>query len=174
MSRYIGHTLSLMLLLFLMTHCGVFTCKRNDRVYRIFTQEAFMHMPFGYKPTIRNFKKYLPDKVRVRKYTRQGYHPVDTIYKFYYRNSKLLVNKSSTGHQIFMAGILRSGCISLKNGIRPGIRKRDFVNRFADLDTLANDTIRYEGNKTTNNYMFIFEDEVLKSIKIDNLKRDKL
>jgi hypothetical protein len=134
-------------------------------------KEAFIIKPFGYEPSIKNFKANLPSSFKLQVYSMKNIHNptiIDTIYNFHQKNSKFLVYKNRNNRELFFAGNIYTDKIQLQNGIRVGISRADFYKRFNNLKPDQKDTIRISSKKAPNSINFIFKNDKLSVIKIDN------
>ena len=137
------------------------------------TKRDFIEDPFGFKPTIENFSEKLHKRIKIKKYTfknKKGYSKSDTIYKFYKGRSLLFIDKPYKLEQSFFSGVIKNKKITLNYGIQVGMRKDDFIKIFSDIDGIAGDEITFSGKNMFNNYTFVFKNNKLRCIKIDNKK----
>ena len=91
----------------------------------------------------------------------------DSIFRFYKRKSELFIYKAYE-RELFIAGNIYDSRIVLRNGIKVGICRKDFQKCFSDLPVDKNDTIHLTSGKAINSIYFIFRNNVLKVIRIDN------
>jgi hypothetical protein len=134
-------------------------------------KETFIIKPFGYEPTIKNFKEYLPSSFKLQVYTMKNIHRpsiIDTIYNFHHKKSKLLIYKNVNNREIFFAGNIYTDKIQLSNGVKVGMKRNDFFRCFSNLPHSEKDTIRISSKRATNSVNFIFQKNELTAIKLDN------
>jgi len=134
-------------------------------------KDAFIVKPFGYEPSIKNFKTYLPSSFKLQVYSMKNIHNpaiIDTIYKFYQRKSELFIYKNVSNKELFFAGNIYSSKIQLQNGVKVGMNRNDFFQCFSNLSPNKKDTIRISSKRATNSINFIFKDNKLEVIRIDN------
>lgn len=133
-------------------------------------RESFIAKPFGYEPTVKNFKANLPS-YKLQIYTMKNIHNhaiIDTIYKFHKRKDELLIYKNVNNIEMFFAGRITSDRIKLKNGIMVGMSREDFFKSFTNLKPQTQDTIRISSKRAPNSFNFVFKGNKLIMIKIDN------
>jgi hypothetical protein len=133
-------------------------------------KESFIAKPFGYEPTVKNFKANLPS-YKLQVYTMKNIHNhsiIDTIYKFHRRKDELLIYKNVNNIEMFFAGRISSDKIKLKNGVRVGMSRDEFYKSFTNLRPKAEDTVRISSKRAPNSFNFIFKGNKLIMIKIDN------
>jgi hypothetical protein len=126
--------------------------------------------PFNYEPNVKNFSYYLRPCYKLQVYSvRNRLIPTqtDTIFKFYKKNSELFIYKAYE-RELFIAGNIYDSRIVLRNGIKVGISRRDFQKCFTDLPVNNGDTIRLTAGRAINSMYFIFRNNILKVIRIDN------
>ncbi len=134
-------------------------------------KEVFILKPLGYEPTIKNFKTNLPSSFKLQVYSMKNIHNpaiTDTIYRFHQKNSEFFIYKNITNRELFFAGNIYTPKIQLKNGVKVGMSKVDFFRCFSNLKSNPKDTIRISSKKAANSVNFIFKDDKLNIIKIDN------
>lgn len=134
-------------------------------------KEVFLIKPLGYEPSIKNFKANLPSSFKLQVYSMKNIHNpavIDTIYNFHHKQSKFLVYKNRNNRELFFAGNIYTDRIQLRNGIKVGISRTDFYKHFTNLKQEVKDTIRITSKKAPNSVNFIFKNDKLTAIKIDN------
>jgi hypothetical protein len=135
------------------------------------SKDNFMSRPFGYEPNIKNFSGYLPSSYKQQIYTKKNKHYpniTDSIFRFYYKKNELFVYKTNSNREMFVAGNIYDRRIVLHNGIKVGMNRSDFFKCFKDLTVNTRDTLRMTSKPAGNSYNFIFKQDKLKAIKIDN------
>jgi hypothetical protein len=133
-------------------------------------KEVFILKPFGYDPTIKNFKTYLPS-FKLQVYAMGNFHHpkiIDTIYQFHRLKSQLFIYKNRANRELFFAGNIYDSRIQLQNGIRVGVSKDVFYHCFTNMKPSLKDTVRISSKEALNSINFIFKGNKLKVIKIDN------
>ena len=126
--------------------------------------------PFTYEPTIQNFNANLKPYYKLQVYSvknRLNPSQTDTIYRFYRKKSELFIYKAYE-RELFIAGNIYDDKVVLRNGIKVGIKRDEFLKCFKDLPESKKDTIRLTSKKAINSFYFIFHNDKLKAIKIDN------
>lgn len=134
-------------------------------------REVFIVKPLGYEPTIKGFRTNLPSSFKLQVYSMRNVHNpsvIDTIYRFYHKNSQFLVYKNLSNREMFFAGNIYTPRIQLRNGVKVGMSRDEFFHCFLDLKPKNSDTIRISSKHAPNSINFIFKDNTLKIIKIDN------
>jgi hypothetical protein len=134
-------------------------------------KDVFIMRPFGYEPTIKNFRTNLPSSFKLQVYSMKNIHNpsvIDTIYKFYQKKSELLIYKNSNKRELFFAGNIYNHKIQLRNGVRVGMSRDEFFRCFENFKPRNDDTIRISSKRAINSINFIFKGNKLKVIKIDN------
>lgn len=134
------------------------------------SQSALMEKPFGYEPTIKNFRQHIVPPYKLSMYTVQNTHQPsqkDTIYKFHRKKSQLFIFKSKSNREMFFAGNISDDKITLLNGIRVGIKRAAFFNSFTDLKYSQADTVKMVSKAKMMNYKFVFKNDKLEAIKFD-------
>lgn len=145
------------------------TSQKSNIDFQPLSQEQFLESPFGFKETIENFSNIEKPKFHIQKLLRKNKHyqeKTDTIYKFTYKNSEIFFYKTHTGKEFLLAGKVLNKQIKLRNNISVGIKKEDFTKRFSDNLEFNSDSIEMIGDGTK--YTFIFENNKLKRVNIDN------
>jgi hypothetical protein len=148
-----------------------FSCSTNKSTttYSPLSQSEFLKSPFGFEENIANFQNITKPKFKTEKVLRKNKHypeKTDTIYKFKYKNSSIFFYKTHLNQEFLLVGKIINKQIQLKNGIRIGITKNDFIARFNKNLNWQNDSLELIGEGTK--YTFIFESDHLSKIKIDN------
>ncbi len=126
--------------------------------------------PFSYEPTVKNFTYYLKPCYKLKVFTSPNRlipSRTDTIFRFYRNKSELFIYKAYE-REIFIAGNIYDKRIIMRNGIRVGISRKDFIKCFTDLPVDKEDTIRLTSRKALNSMYFVFRKDKLKAIRIDN------
>jgi hypothetical protein len=145
------------------------TSQKSTTNYQPLSQAEFISSPFGFDESIENFSSLAKPKFQIQKLLRKNKHyteMTDTIYKFTYKKSEIFFYKTHLGKEFLLAGKILNKQIKLKNGVYVGIQKDDFSKRFSDNLTFKSDSIHMIGEGTK--YTFIFENEKLQRINIDN------
>jgi len=148
-----------------------FSCYTNNSTttYTPLSQSEFLDSPFGFDENIANFQSITKPKFNTEKVLRKNKHypeKTDTIYKFKYKKSSVYFYKTHLNQEFLLAGKIIDKQIQLKNGIHIGILKTDFTSRFNEELNWQNDSLELIGEGTK--YTFIFENDHLSKIKIDN------
>jgi hypothetical protein len=139
--------------------------------FKPLTKNVFILKPFGYEPTIKNFSTYLPVNYKQKIYTKENkLHPniTDSIYRFQHKKNQLFVYKTNSKREFFVAGNIYDSGIVLHNGVRVGMNRTEFFNCFIDLNFNETDTLRMTSKQAGNSYNFIFKNNVLTAIMINN------
>ena len=126
--------------------------------------------PFTFEPNVKNFSQHLKPRYKLQVYTSKNrLQPsrMDTIFKFYRNKSELFILKAYE-RELFVGGNIYDDKIVLRNGVRVGLKREDFQKCFTDLAVSKQDTVRLTSKHATNSFYFIFKDNQLKTIKIDN------
>ena len=142
----------------------------DEKKIQPLSMEQLVLNPFGFQPTIRNFKKNLPSGFKSKVFTTKNRHypsVTDSIFKFIHGNSELVIYKAY-GREIFIGGNIYDRHIVLKNGIQVGMSRVLFLKYFTDLKQANQDTVLLFSKKAINKFNFIFKKDKLKAIKIDN------
>jgi hypothetical protein len=150
---------------------GFIGCTSNKSVveYKAISQEEFLKNPFGFKETIENFSSNLTPKFKTHKLLRRNQHypeKTDTIYQFTYKKSEIFFYKTYLGKEFLLAGKVLNKQIKLKNNIQVGISINNFKKCFSNELNFSSDSLQLIGEGTK--YTFIFTDEKLARINIDN------
>jgi hypothetical protein len=134
------------------------------------TKENFILNPFGYEPSIKNFSVYLPSYKLQIYTTKNRLNPSvkDSIFRFYRKKNELFIYKTKAGRELFVAANIYDNKILMQNRIRVGIDRSEFFKSFTNFKPSSEDTIRITSKKAGNTYYFIFKNDKLKIIKIDN------
>lgn len=161
MKKYI-----LLLLIISVSACNM---QKSTTNYQPLSRDEFLGSPFSFEESIENFSNAAKPKFQVQKLLRKNKHyseKTDTIYKFSYKKSEIFFYKTHRGKEFLLAGKILNKQIKLTNGIYVGMHQEDFNKRFSDQLVFDSDSIQMisEGTK----YTFIFEDEKLQRINIDN------
>jgi hypothetical protein len=153
---------------------ALFSCKTQSTLTKDsnvpMSKDAFMERPFGYEPTIKNFKKHIVPPYKLQLYSVKNKHQsteTDTIYRFYRKSSELFIYKTRFGKEMFFAGNISDNKVVMFNGVQVGIPRGAFFNSFTDLKYSDNDTIKISSKVKMVNYKFVFKNEKLEAIKID-------
>ena len=154
----------MLVILFLFFSCP-FSKAQDDKISIV----EFIEKPFGYTPSIENFRQHEQPKLKLQRYRFKKYES-DTIYRFYRGSNQLFINKSRFD-EIFMSGVIKSRRFEFNGGIQTGMKKEDFINSFTDTISDEGDTITFSSPDHANNYHFIFRHNRLKKVKIDNVKQ---
>lgn len=142
--------------------------KKNIVEYKKISQKEFLEKPFGFKKSIENFSNNSNAQFKTQKLLRKNKHypkKTDTIYQLTYKKSKIFF-KTYLGKKFLLTGNILNRQIELKNGIRIGITKDEFIKRFSNELKLNKDSLKMIGEGTK--YTFIFDKEKLYRINIDN------
>ena len=134
-------------------------------------KETFTLKPFGYEPTIKNFRVYLPSSFKLQVYSMKNIHNpsvIDTIYRFHQSKSEFFIYKNVNNREMFFAGNIYTTKIKLNNGVKVGMDRSEFYKCFTNMKTSTRDTIRVSTKRATNSINFIFKKNKLDVIKIDN------
>lgn len=135
------------------------------------TKENFLVDPFGYKPTIKNFSSQLFPDYKLQIYSIKNLHNPqvsDTIYRFYRKKSELFIYKTIEGRELFFAANIVEGKVVLKNGVKVGITREEFFNGFTNLKQTQEDSISLGSKRSTTVFNFVFKNNRLQAIKINN------
>ena len=167
------HCILLFLVIILLAHCGKtrHLARRDIKDIPPVSQQMFIESPFGFDPTIKNFRKKVIPPYRETAYTMKNKHNpnlVDTIFRFYYKKSELFVYKTHEGRNLFFAGNIYDNKISLSNGIYVGMQRGAFFNSFTNLRYNTNDTVVISSEQRISKCKFIFRNDKLTGIKIEN------
>ncbi|MGE0087865.1 MAG: hypothetical protein AB7S50_00135 [Bacteroidales bacterium] len=157
----------LFILLFVLAGCS--TVQNTVQKYSPITTEKFLEKPFGFEESIHNFSSKENPSFKVQKLLRKNTHypeKTDTIYDFRYKKSQIFFYKTYTGKEFLLAGKILNSQIELVNGIKVGLPKSVFTDRFSENLTFTGDSLQLisEGTK----YTFIFKKDKLYRINIDN------
>ena len=168
--RYVGVTI--LLVSTLITSClNKKLTKTPPGEIKPLEKEVFILKPFGYEPNLKNFKMNLPSSFKLHIYSMKNIHNpavTDTIYKFYQNKSEFLIYKNVNNRELFFGGNIYTNKIKLRNGITIGMTRLEFLNCFSNLKSDAKDTIRLSSKKAPNSMNFIFRNNKLIVIKMDN------
>jgi len=155
--------------IFLIVFIGCSTLDNGNQNYPKISQEKFLEKPFGFEENIKNFSSQAQLKFKTQKLLRKNIHypeKTDTIYRFHYRKSEVFFYKTHTGKEFLLAGKILNKQIELVNGIKIGLPKSVFTNRFSDNLNFKGDSLQLIGEGTK--YTFIFKKDKLYRINIDN------
>jgi hypothetical protein len=168
--RLMKYNVIVLLSVTFLSTCVVNKTKKSTIIPKPVSTEIFLTNPFGYEPTIKNLKTQLPSYKLQIYTTKNKFYPnlLDSIFRFYHKKNELFVYKTGSKRELFVAANIYDINITLQNGIKVGISRMDFFKCFNDLKQTMNDTIRMVSRHTRNSYNFIFKQEKLKAIKIDN------
>lgn len=134
------------------------------------SQSTLLEKPFGYEPTIKNFRQHIIPPYKLSLYTVQNQHQPsqkDTIYKFHRKKSELFIFKGKSNREMFFAGNICDNKITLLNGVKVGINRAVFFNSFTDLKYSQDDTVKMTSKAKMMNYKFVFKNDKLVAIKFD-------
>lgn len=135
------------------------------------SKENFLTDPFGYKPGIKNFTERLMPDYKLQVYSMKNNHnpkQSDTIYRFYRKKSELFVYKTMYGRELFFAANITDNKVVFKNGVKVGIDREDFFKRFNNFPVVQDDSIKIGTKRATIMFNFVFRNNKLKAIKINN------
>ncbi|MDY6800060.1 MAG: hypothetical protein SVU94_02420 [Bacteroidota bacterium] len=157
-------------IVFLLLFFGCNPLNKTARVnHKPISKEVFLEQPFGFDEDIKSFSENTSCKFRIQKLLRKNKHypeKTDTIYQFKYRKSEIFFYKTHLGQEFLLAGKILNKHIVLTNDVKVGLSKENFQNRFSNQLNMASDTLEMIGDGTK--YTFIFEDDKLHRINIDN------
>lgn len=143
---------------------------KNEKMIPPMSWNTLLDKPFGYNPTIKNFKKNIIPPYKLSIYSMKNIHKstqIDTIYRFYHKKSELFVYKIQTGGELFFAGNIYDNKIRLLNGVEVGMNRGAFFNSFTDLKYSPNDTVKLASKTAPYTYKFVFKKDILSGIKIE-------
>jgi len=161
----------LIMAIMVVSACTTKTLTKSPLAIKPLDKEIFIIKPFGYEPTIKNFKANLPSSFKLQVYSMKNLHNpsiIDTIYRFHQRKSELFIYKNVNNKELFFAGNIYTDKIELRNGVKVGMARNDFFQCFSNLKPNAKDTIRISSKRATNSVNFIFKNNKLTVIKLDN------
>jgi hypothetical protein len=168
----VKHCLVILLIMMIFSTCSsTEKIKKSPVETKTSDKENFISSPFGYEPNIKNFSTYLPSSYKQQIYTTKNKHYpniTDSIFRFYHKKNELFVYKTNSKRELFVAGNIYDNKIILHNGIKVGMNRSDFFKCFNDLKFNTKDTLRIISKQARNSYNFIFKNDKLKAIKIDN------
>lgn len=155
------------ILLLVLTSCS--TKEITEQQFQKISTEKFLEKPFGFEESIRNFLSKENPSFKVQKLLRKNTHypeRTDTIYDFRYKKSQIFFYKTHTGKEFLLAGKILNSQVELVNGIKVGMPKSVFTDRFSENLPFTGDSLQLisEGTK----YTFIFKKDKLRRINIDN------
>lgn len=145
------------------------TAQKTDVNYQAISQKEFLESPFGFTENIENFTNLSKPKFKTKKLLRRNKHypeKTDTIYQFIYKKSEIFFYKTHLGQEFLLTGKIMNKQIILRNGVRVGLSKNEFIKRFSDKFELKSDSLQMIGEGTK--YTFIFNQGKLYRINIDN------
>lgn len=145
------------------------TAQKTGIDYQTISQKEFLESPFGFTENIENFTNLSKPKFKTKKLLRKNKHypeKTDTIYQFIYKNSEIFFYKTHLGQEFLLTGKIMNKQIELRNGIKVGILKDEFIKRFSDKLKFKADSLQMIGEGTK--YTFIFNKGKLYRINIDN------
>ncbi len=130
------------------------------------TVKEFLERPFNFVPSIKNFNASMSPSYKMQRY-RMLKPPIDTIYRFYKGKNEIFLQRSKHDESMF-AGSISSKKIQMQNGIQIGMYKKDFLCRFDGLMQRESDTIKLKHSDVNYCFTFIFKNDKLVLVKIDN------
>lgn len=128
--------------------------------------DTFFEKPFGFEPNISNFKNSDNPEFKKKIFVIKRY-PSDTIYKFIYKKSYILINKSRNG-ETYIGGIVKDKKFPLHKDIELGMSKKDLKLKFHQNLKQNNDTLSLYNKNYGNSYDFIFKNDKLEYLRINN------
>ena len=139
-------------------------------------REVFAADPFGFELTVRNFEKRYGNRLKKQRYFLESMvagGQTDTIYRFRKGRTNILFYKPMKLEAKLMAANICKPEIALRNGIRVGITRKDFFDRFSDWPYDASDSLLLESPSTGCTFTFVFSGNKLKAIRIASAQQQK-
>ena len=150
--------------------CAVFPKKTYIGEVKTVNLEEFAAKPFGFVLTLKNFEEnYKKTLKRQRYFVENLANPAqtDTIYTFYKgKKTKIIFYQQRHFDGRLMGGRIRNQKVELNNGIRTGLTRREFFEKFADWEYTEDDTLIIESPATGSAFSFSFSRNKLKEINI--------
>ena len=133
------------------------------------SKKQFAAQPFGMELTLLNFENHYKKTLKRQRYFIQNMAnsaQTDTIYQFYKGKTKILFYKPMKLEARIMGGTIRKPEVELINGIRVGLTRKEFFEKFADWPYDESDSLTLESPATGCNFTFVFSRGQIKEIKI--------
>ena len=163
-----GLTRNLIILLCLFVHASCASIPKVEQEYVApISKNEFAAKPFGFDLTLRNFEENYKHVLKRQRYfmpVQSG--NVDTLYSYYKgKNTKILFHQYGRFDGRLVGGKIRKPQIELNNGIRTGLTRREFFDKFTDWYYDESDIIILESVATRYTFTFVFRRNKLKEIK---------
>ena len=135
---------------------------------RIRVDELLTH-PFVHSARLDDFRTELPTvrPVRMLFQPQRGRTEQDTLYQFDLpEESKIILYRSFTGRELFMAATIGTSSYSLFGGIRAGMSRDSLCARIVDLPFFVGDTLRLMNDSLPFEVDFYFKSGVLSRFQV--------
>lgn len=123
--------------------------------------EDFLHEPFGFSETVRNFHENFPGLKETRVLRKNAHNPEksDTIYKLYSRKSSVMIYKTHFNREMLLGGVILDNRIKLRNGITVGASREQVQQAFSNLPTgsSSTDTLKISSEADLRTLKFVFD-----------------
>lgn len=156
------------ILMVVLSAWGCHTQKQAPK-HKALTVNAFLENPFGREESVESFQNESKINFQIQKEVKQNRHypeKSDTIYTLRFRKSEIHFYKTHSGKEFLLGGEISNKQIIFQNGIRVGMNKKNFQNRFSSVLKFENSSVKMtEGGIE---FTFIFKNEKLDKIKFTN------
>ena len=152
--------------LFLLASCA--SIPKGEQEYLMpISKDEFAAKPFGFELTLRNFEEnYKHILKRQRYFMPVSSGNVDTLYSYYKgKKTTILFHQYGRFDGRLVGGKIRKPQIELNNGIRTGLTRREFFDKFTDWYYDESDNLTLESPATRYTFTFVFKRNKLKEIK---------
>jgi len=129
--------------------------------------QSFLAAPLGLPLNSVTLQNSSCNKYKASKYyfkNKQGVY-ADTVFIFKTRGAVFYINKNENGFEQLIYGNITSEKVCLANPVRINMTQNDFINHF---NVNPKDTIIIKDNTLRLNYLFIFKNDKLQAIQINN------
>jgi hypothetical protein len=133
------------------------------------TRAQFVAQPFGFDLTVENLERYYGKMLQKEHFLMDG--QPEEAYRFSKGRTSFLFRQSYRKPLELMSAEIHTPKISLMNGIRIGMSRKEFFWKFSDWLYDSADMLNLSSPETGYFYHFAFSNDKLKYIKITNLKR---
>ncbi|MFA6248920.1 MAG: hypothetical protein WC615_18395 [Mucilaginibacter sp.] len=133
----------------------------------IVSRDRFLYYPFGEFDTIKNIKSILSSSnFKIKKLPRLGENDSVTAFQFSSGSSYInFLKGTESGKMELLSGKITNGVWKLKNGIKTGMSKRQFLNQFfGDVPDIDIKYIRMESLVLGILHYYTFQNDKLVSI----------
>ena len=148
--------------------CASIPKGEQEHFYMPVSIEEFAAKPFGFDLTLQNFEENYKNVLKRQRYfITLANGNVDTMYNFYKgRKTGIFFHKYGQHDGRLVGGKIRKSQVELNNGIRTGMSRKEFFEKFTDLYYDESDALVIESRATRCTFTFVFSRNKLKEIRI--------